>query len=152
MKQPRLTDAVLILVADQRQARLAACQRLRNGRVHVETRARLAETWNESAHNNPPSRSDSAGHQFDNSGRIGEERLARFAREILDWLAREPAAAGGERIEVFANPRLLGALRRVVPAERGKAWAEHALDLAGLSEGELAARAEIAALVPELPV
>lgn len=151
MKQPQVTDAILIVVADQRRARLAAGKRLRNGRVHVEALSRLEEQWDESLHKNPPSRSDVSGHVFDNRGHTDGERIHRFAREMLQWLDGERPKHAWERMILFAEPRLLGALRREAPSALQKEWKEYALDLSGLSDGELALRPEVLELLPKLP-
>jgi protein required for attachment to host cells len=150
MENSEVNVPVLIVVVDQRRARLVACKRLPNGRVRVDLLSTFVEQWNERAHDNPPSRTDSAGHAFDNRGHIPEERLHRFAREVTQWLGRELPKHPAERVVLFAQPQLLGALRSEASAALRKSWTEHAVDLSNLSEGELAHRPEVAALVPVL--
>ena len=148
MQNPQVTDPVLIVLADQRHARLVACKRLQNGRVHLDALSDIAEQWNDRAHDNPPSRTDMAGHAFDNRGHIDEERIHRFAKDVTQWLGRELPKHPAERVVLFAEARLLGVLRGAASAQLRKSWTEHATDLAKLSEGELALRPEVAALVP----
>ena len=138
---------VLILIAGRREARLALCERLPSGRVHVDIVSRLAEECDPARHANPPSRCDAAGHVFENRGHQDAERIHRFAREIVAWLGRELLQRRSPVLAVAAEPALLGALRAEAPPPLLRSWIEHGVDLAGLSPGALARRAEICGLL-----
>ncbi len=139
---------ILLIVADHHHARLLTCTRLRTGRIHVDLLSKLGEQWKQENHERQASRSGPLGHSFENIGHTHEERIHRFAKEIAAWLVQEIPKQKFERLVLLAEPGVLGVLRREAPASLRKNWIEHAIDLGGLSEGELAKRPELAALLP----
>ena len=145
---PQADGPILLVVADHQHARLLSCTRLRTGRVHVDLISTLGERWNQDQHKMQPSRGGAPGHNYENLGHTEEERIHRFAKEISAWLAHELAHRPLERLVLFAEPRVMGALRREAPAALQHNWVEHTIDLGKLSEGELAQRPELAAMLP----
>ena len=96
--------------------------------------------------------SDKPGHSFasDASGRrsaleMGSDPILRdmheFAGETADFLEKHRRAGDFARLAVFAQPKMLGILRKEFPATL---WATVILDvpmnLIALSEGDLRAR------------
>lgn len=152
MSTTQAAATVLLLVTDNHHARLLSCARLPTGYVHVSSLSTLKELWDEESHRKHSSRDGASGHSFENLGHTVEERSHRFAKEITTWLVHELPKYKFERLFLFAAPRVLGALRKEAPASMQHNWVEHQADLARMTEGELAQRPEIAALVPAAKV
>ena len=70
-----------LLTIDRRHARLLACERTRQGRLHIDELAAIEEEWDELQHGRPSPRAGKDGHSYADVGREEEERLRRFARE-----------------------------------------------------------------------
>jgi protein required for attachment to host cells len=147
MQQSQRIDSALLVLASRRHARLVRCQRLTNGRIHLDVLTRTEEAWDQARHANPPSRSDAAGHVFDNRGHQPEERVHRFAREVVHWLEHVLPKDDTLAIALAAEPAMLGALRAEAPKRLRERWVEHAVDLEVLSEAELAQRREVIELL-----
>jgi len=144
---PATTPAILLIVADNHRARLLTERRDPSGHPRVSLLASLREQWEPRLHDNPPSRSDAAGHTFENRGHMDGERIHRFAKELASWLGRELRGHELDRLCLFAPAHLLGALRSETSKTLQLRWSEHESDLGGLTEGELAKRPEIASLL-----
>jgi protein required for attachment to host cells len=145
----RETASTWILVLDNRRGRLLECGRTPQGRVHLEQRSELENPWSqhEAGGRPEPTTRDKFGRATERHEE--EERLLRFAREVAGWLERELGARGVSQAAAFAPARLLGALRRAMPARLNGRLLEHEADLARLGAGELARHPAIASLAPE---
>lgn len=126
------------LTADQRHARLLEGTTTLHGRLHVEVRSRLDESWEELEHGRPSPRSGRVGHNSASEGHENEERLHRFAKEVADWLRGELESRQLERVHAFLSPKFLGQVRAVLPGKLREHLVAHSVNLAHLEAGELA--------------
>jgi len=127
-----------LLTAGRQGARLLCAEPTPHGRLHVDLRARLAEDWAGAQHGRPSPRTSKDGHSYASEGHESDERIHRFAKAVGAWLEQELARHAVDRLHAFAAPRLLGELRKVLPARLADRVTEHALDLEPLSPAELA--------------
>ena len=78
-----------------------------------------------------------------------EERTHRFAKNLSRWLEAELERHDIEELHAFSARRLLGELRQVLPERLRGRIRDHALDLAHLSPGELAAHSAVGVVALE---
>ena len=107
-----MTSNRWVVTADERVARLVHVERNERGRLCVEDQAMITDAWEEHEHGRPSPLSREGGGTYASIGHEQETRLARFAKEIAEWLERELAERGVDQIAVFAPPHFLGALRK----------------------------------------
>ncbi len=141
--------ATWILLADRHQGRLLQGTRTTQGSPHFEEVSRIDYESDPTTSERPSTRSDRFGHSFSTSGHSSHEKLQRTARTLASWLNDRFDECHAERFQVFAPPRLISALRRIVsPRLRGRLEA-HAGDFNRLSPGQLAHHPRFSHLVPE---
>ena len=144
-----MTSNRWVVTADERVARLVHVERNERGRLCVEDQAMITDAWEEHEHGRPSPLSREGGGTYASIGHEQETRLARFAKEIAEWLERELAERGVDQIAVFAPPHFLGALRKAWTPRFALQVEEQQGDLARLTPAQLADEAMVADLVAE---
>jgi protein required for attachment to host cells len=131
-------NEVWALLADGRRGRLLRCTEGDNGRVHIEERGAIANTWpgHEHQRSSPLWKNATITFGIEDTSR---EQLHRFARQVAAWLADRMEAFGIRHVDVLASGRFLGALRKVRPARLACRCAlDRNASLMHLSPGRLA--------------
>lgn len=138
-----------LAVADARTVRWLHATRTPAGRLHLEEAARLEEQWDEKEHHRPMALTPHPdGHSYASHGQVEEERRHRFAKEAARWLGEQAAARRTERLHLFAAPRLLGELRKILPKALEAKIAAEAHDLGALTAAQLAEHPAVLAIPP----
>ena len=144
-------NEVWALLADARRGRLLRCTRTDTGRVHVEERDSITNTWPGHDRQRSSPLWKNATITFGMEDDDGED-LRRFARELVAWLQHDMEALGIRRVHILACGRFLGALRKVWRAGPAKPHAlERRVDLVHLSTSKLAKHPVIRHLIPNHP-
>jgi len=130
--------AFWMLTADRKSARLLLGSETSQGRFQLREQRRIDEHWDPLQHGRPSSRSGKQGHSYASEGHEDDERIHRFAKQTAAWLEEQLALPSASRLHVFAAPRFLGELRKVLSSSTQGRLIEHRLDLAHLSDSELA--------------
>lgn len=133
MKQPD----VWVLAVDDHEARLLHGRTLRS-RHHLDLVDTLENRW----------RTDALEHEVPRSELEcrNSERLRRYAKEVAGWLEVEVARHGFGAVDVFAAPRVLGALRRALCPTLSARIDLHHGGLGFMSTGDMEHHPPIAAL------
>lgn len=119
------------------------------GRLHVTVADEVTDTWQEHEHSRPSPLKGKSGYTYASTGREGEERRTRFAKEVSVWLERHAEDLGIDRIAVFSPPRFLGALRIAWSPRFAVRVDEHHRNLTYLSPGDLARHDSIVNLMSD---
>ena len=138
-----------LCVVDDREARLLRVRVLRSHRVerhHLEVVELFENKWEKLEHNTRSPQTGKEGHSDANLKRRRVEFLDRYARDVVGWLERNLSEHGIESTDLFAPPRLLGALRAEYPASLSKRIRDHKGDFGYMSAGELEKQSAIVAL------
>jgi protein required for attachment to host cells len=138
-----------MVLLDRRHCRLIETSTTAAGRLHLEERAQLEETWEEHEHlRQAPSISPDRGSHTDWEGQ-DDERKRRFAGTAADWLDEQVRRHELERLVVFCAPGLLAKLQAALAPALAARLDLHGADLAGTPLTELLThRAVLAALEP----
>lgn len=138
------------LVADSAQARILCG--LEEAGPGAEVPAELVITPQypgiDAAYTDKPGRSFASGSSgrrsaVEESTDLVQAELADFAREIATLLDQHRQAGDFGRLAVFAGEKMLGHLRKAMPAGlQGAVFVEQAINLAQLSEHELRQRVQ----------
>ena len=144
--QTRITDHQWIAVLDSRAGRLLELSRTPHGRLHLELRDQIRETWEEKQHGRP-SLLAGTGRTAAPFAHEDEERLRRFAQEAAAWLGRETQRRGLGQVVVFCGKALLGALRSECPAAVARRLELRGEDFAGLDLVQLAEHPTVKAVL-----
>ena len=140
-----------MLLANARRGRLLRCTETDAGRIRIEERGSIANTWaGQEQHRSSPLWKNGTitfGAEHDD-----REDVRRFARRVVSWLEDRMAEFGIRRIHILASGRFLGALRKVRPAQLVRRRAlERKADLMHLTTGKLAKHPVIRHLLPSRP-
>jgi protein required for attachment to host cells len=141
---------VWICVADNRGARLLASGDAPPGRRRLEVLDSLDNEREELEHGRPSPRIAKEGHSYASLGHEEDERLIRFAADVVAWLTRHAAAENVEQLAIFAGPQLLGAMRKAYSPELTSRVREHKADLGNLPPAQLAQHAAVLGVLQEL--
>lgn len=114
--------------------------------VHPEARQKSAEL--EDAPLGRASKGGVGSTSFAPHTELKDKELERFAREIAQGLDKGVAGGHCDEVQLFAPPRMLGALRAALDAQTARHLSvSQAIDLTGCGANELAQR--IDALQPQ---
>jgi protein required for attachment to host cells len=130
-----------IALVDGRKARLLRAASTPQGRLRLDQQAAIEERWDEHEVTKPNRVAIGGGAAHVMQGDFAHrdvERTERFAREVSAFLGRELEQRKIAHLELFAAPRMLGAVRKELSKTLAPRIAQHEADLAHLSEGELA--------------
>ena len=141
---------VWICVADNRGARLLASADAPPGRRRLEVLDSIDNEREELQHGRPSPRTAKEGHSYASLGHEDDERLARFAADVVAWLTRHAAGQNVEQLAIFAGPQLLGAMRKSYTPELTSRVREHKADLGNLTPAQLAQHRTILSVLQEL--
>ncbi len=140
-----LRQLTWLITADAAGARLLRGGTTPMRRIHVDLVDQFTHDEGEMQHTRPSPRSGRTGHTGDNHE--SDEFLARSARHLGSWLARQQQSHQFERLHVFAPPRMVGALRKVMPASLNHRVEMHEADLTPFSPAALACHASVRRLL-----
>ena len=107
-----LKNQTWVVLADSRHGRLLRCGLTPQGRCHLQECDSIENTWPGHEHHRPSPLWGKTGETYAAEGKEIEEELARFARQVADWLEQK-TAHNMSAVVLFAPPRFLGALRRI---------------------------------------
>ena len=131
------TDSTWICIVDNGRGRLLRATDAPPGRHHLEVDDSIENGWEEHQHGRPSPRAGKDGNSYASQGHEDEEKMKRFAREVVGWLEDKTTAQCIERLNLFAPPRFLGALRHAYSPGLAKVITEHEGDLGYMPPGEL---------------
>ena len=144
-------EPVWMLIVDDREGRLVRGQRAsaptdgarRTQRRRLDLIDALQNPWREL---DPSSARPSAGAPRDESEEVRRraEFLGRYAGDLSRWLENHVRQHGIDELEVFATPRLVGALRHSCSPKLAERLAHHVDDLGRMSLDDLARHPSIA--------
>lgn len=138
--ETRNGEFVWVSVVDDREARLLRGRRRRTGafrRLHLDPVDTLENPWLELEH---PPRGSRNGDEDRHGAKLNHRRaelLARYTSEVARWLEAQVKRHDIEAVEIFAPPRLRGALRATVSPVLATKIRDHEGDLGNLSPGAL---------------
>ena len=138
-----------LCVLDDQGARLLRGETRRSRqaeRRHLDIVDSLENRWQELEHNVRTPQTGKEGHSDADLKHRRAEFVARYARDAAAWLERTMARREIESLDLFAPPRLLGALRDEYPAALSGRIREHRGDLGHLSPGALERHPPVMAL------
>jgi protein required for attachment to host cells len=121
-----------LFLVDRNGGRLLQITQTMHGRPHLDEVAGLENTWKEHVKNRP-----SVVTGKDIHIREQEQVMNRFGKELGAWLQQQIGAFRIERVHMFAEPRLIGELRKVFPKTLNGHVIEHESELAPLKNDEL---------------
>jgi protein required for attachment to host cells len=107
------TPSCWLAVMNAHGGRLFEGLRLSTGRLHLEERARLVETWEEKQHHRPYMLSVH-GRGSASFAHEDEERTRRFGKEAARWLGAQMRQHTLPALTVFCANSLLGSLRKAL--------------------------------------
>lgn len=125
------------VLADAKKARLMRCDQTPLSRAHIETKEQMAYQWEGHEHGRPTPLAGKSANTYAAVKHDQEEQLRRFAKQVAAWLDDQRQAHQIERLEVFAPPRFMAALRRAMEGPLAEAVREHDADLINLPLGQL---------------
>jgi len=140
MPQP---SSAWIVTADARRARLLHCSPLPPGEPRCELIESIDNTWEEHQRGRPSPLKGKGGHSHADYGHEDEQRLERFAHDVLHWLQKQLARHNAPRVTLFAPPKLLGELRRLRPTSLQDRIDDAQGDFAYMDENEIARNATV---------
>ncbi len=133
---PKSRQAWVVLV-DAHRAKLLHCSQTPVGRPHVEQQDMMAFDTEHYEHGRPSPLAGKNGHTHAAEGHEPEEVLRRLAKQLgaqlREWVDQRDIG----RLDVFAPPRFLGALREACPDHLAQRLAEHRQDLTNLPTSQL---------------
>ena len=135
------------LVVDTRRARLMHGSTLRTGRLHVDAHEVLENRWEEHERGRPSRLAGKTGQYYAHWGHEDEERLQRFARDVVVWIDEQLERRQIAELTVFAPPRLLGALRQEMPPRIAERLRVLKADLGKLTPADLVQHAAVTGLL-----
>jgi protein required for attachment to host cells len=135
-------------VLDAGRARLLTCRRAAFERLRVEELSALAYEPEPHQRGRPSPRTGKSGKTYASLGREDEHQIRRFAKEVEDWIEAHVERIDAPRIALFAAPRFLGELRKLLTPSLAKRLEERPADLTHLSTSDLAKHPSVAELLP----
>jgi protein required for attachment to host cells len=145
---PKLPQAWFFTV-DGGRGRFLKCSRVPYGRLHVDEVSAIQYQPEEHQRGRPSPRSGKSGNTYASRGREDEYQLRRFAKEVVDWMAKRVERIETPSIKLFAAPRFLGELRKLYGPALTKRIEEHPGDLTHLSTAALAKHPAVTELLPD---
>lgn len=137
---------VWVVVVDGERARLLRGTRP-NGRPHLDLVSTIEnDHLEDKQYGRPTLMRGGTNPTLLAPGHQQEERAKRFAREIANWLTKTHRDSHVASFDVFAPPRLMGALRQEWSKELGPHIREHQAELNWIGDGQLAKHPVIEAL------
>ncbi len=137
-----------ILLADRSGGRLLHGTRTAQGSPHFEEHSKIEYEIEEDTRGKPSSRDDRYGHTRATDQGESKERLQRMARKLASWLDGHLKERTADRFQVFAPPRLVSALRRLLSPRLRSRLEAHIGDYKRLSAGQLAHHPRFSRLIP----
>ena len=144
-----MPNKVWFLVVDAGKGRLLEASRNLPGRIHVREHDEIEYTQEEHEHGRPSPRSGKSGNTYASRGREDEYQIRRFAKEVVDWIAKHAERIETSSITLFAAPRFLGELRKLYGPALTKRIDERQGDLTHLSSAGLAKHPAVTELLPD---
>ena len=141
---------VWICVADNRRARLLTSADAPPGRRRLEVLDSIDNEREELQHSRPSPRTAKEGHSYASLGHEDDERLVRFAADIVGWLHRLASGQDVEQLAIFAGPQLLGAMRKAYTPELTSLIREQKADLGNLTPAQLAQHGAVLGALQEM--
>lgn len=139
-------SSIWFAVIDSRQAHLLEMRRLPSGRLHLDARSDLVETWDEKQHHRPYMLS-AAGRSYASTGHEEDERLRRFGKQVASWLEEQMAQRSAERVVVLSSAAMISPVRTALPHGLVHRVEIRKDDLAGLNPAELTTHPAVLALL-----
>jgi protein required for attachment to host cells len=136
-----------IFIVDHGRGRLLSGSPAPRGRFRLVQRDAIENTWEEHQHGRPSPRAGREGHTYASRGHEDEEMTKRFAREVAEWLEERVRQLDIDRLDLFAPPRFLGALRQAWRPRLAVHVEAHEGDLGYLGPGDLVHHRSIADLL-----
>lgn len=137
------SSSAWITAADARRARLLHCSPLPPGEPRCELTDSIDNRWEEHQRGRPSPLKGKGGHSHADFGHEDEQRLDRFAHDVVQWLEKQLEQRGIDRVTLFAPPKLLGELRRVYPASLKGRIDDAEGDFASMDENQIARNATV---------
>jgi protein required for attachment to host cells len=136
-------------VVDGGRGRLLRCSRVPHGRLHVDEVSAIEYRPEEHERGRPSPRTGKSGNTYASRGREDEYQIRRFAKEVVDWIAKHADRIETPSITLFAAPRFLGELRKLYGPALSKRIDERQGDLTQLSRAGLAKHPAVTELLPD---
>jgi protein required for attachment to host cells len=140
-----LRQSTWIITADAVGARLLRCGLTPMHRVHLDLIDQFTHDEGQLQHTRPSPRTGRTGHSGDNHE--SDEFLARSARHLGSWLSKQDSSHQFTYVHIFAPPRMVGALRKVMPAPLTDRTELHEADLTPFTPAALACHASVRRLL-----
>lgn len=136
-------------VVDGGRCRLLKCSRVPYGRLHVDEVSAIEYEPEEHERGRPSPRSGKSGNTYASRGREDEYQIRRFAKEVVEWMAKKVERIETPSITLFAAPRFLGELRKLFGPALAKRIEERQGDLTQLTTAGLAKHPAVTELLPD---
>jgi len=135
-------------VVDAGRGRLLTCSRIAYDRLHVDEVSAIEYEAEQHERGRPSPRSGKSGNTYASRGREDEYQIRRFAKEVVDWIEAQAERIDSSRFTLFAAPRFLGELRKLLAAPLAERIEERQAALTHVSTADLAKHPAVAELLP----